>query len=74
MEMEHLFCFSRLLLNTTELKVLLLAVQNGLEGIKLVGYNLPFHGWPGNGHRYKRLNKIKIGHNQMEKEDRHQND
>lgn len=62
------------MLDTTELQLLLLAVQSGLEGIKLVGYNLPFHSWPGNGHGCKRLSKIKIGKPPKNKEDRHQND
>lgn len=55
MEMECLFCFSRLLLGTTELESLLLALQNGREGIKLAGYDLSFHSWPGNGYGYERL-------------------
>lgn len=70
MEMECLFCFSRLLLGTTELKSLLLALQNGLEGIKLAGYDLSFHSWPGNHYGCERLKNEMIGHSERGTEDR----
>lgn len=61
MEMEFLFCFSRLMLGTTKLKSQCLAVHNRLEGIKVAGYNLSFHSCPRNGCGWERLNK-KLGH------------
>lgn len=70
MEMEFLFCFSRLLLGTTELESLLLALQNGREGIKLAGYDLSFHSRTGTGYRYERL-KMETGHpKKKDKQDR----
>ncbi len=64
------FCFSKLLLGTIELKSLLLALQNGPEGIKRGSRDLSFHSWPGNSCGCERCRHKKIGHPQKYKQDR----
>ncbi len=52
------------------IKLTVVGLENGLEGIKRAGYDLSFHSWPGNGYGCERLKNKKIGHPQNNKQDR----